>query len=256
VSESVVLSGLTPSTTYHYRLVAENAGGTGTGADATFTTLSPTPKAITGGVTNVIADGARLSGTLNPEGSVTNWRFEYGPTADYGNTSPPVSAVGSEDLKVTTILGSLIPTTTYHYRLVATNAGGTTRGADQLFTTGPRPIGRIYIPAKAPLRGRTAAISLQCRGIAIAECKGTLVLRARIKKGIRFILVKVGSADFDMFGGKTTVVKVTLNDAGRKALSQSEGKPLPAVASATGKNRVVRLEHGASAKRRHRGGAR
>jgi hypothetical protein len=256
VAEAVALTGLTPSTTYHYRLVAANDGGTESGADATFTTLSHTPKAITGGATNVVADGAKLSGTLNPEGSVTNWRFEYGPTTTYGETSPLVSAVGSEDQKVTAILGSLVPTTTYHYRLVASNAGGTTRGADQVLTTGPRPVGRIYIPAKAPLQGHTAAVSLQCRGVAIAECKGTLTLRARIEKGIRFILVKVGSGDFDFFGGKSQVVKITLNDAGRKALSQSEGKPLPAVASATGKNRVVRLEKSSSAKRHKRHGHR
>ena len=251
VAEAVALSGLTPSTTYHYRLVAANAGGTEAGADATFTTLSHTPKAITGGATNVIADGAKLSATVNPEGSVTNWRFEYGPTTSYGQTTPLVSAVGSEDQKATAILGSLIPTTTYHYRVVASNAGGTTTGADQVFTTGPRPVGRIYIPAKAPLQGGTAAVSLQCRGVAIAECKGTLTLRARIKKGIRFILVKVGSGDFDFFGGKTQVVRIALNDAGRKALSQSEGKPLPAVASATGKNRVVRLEKSSSRHKRH-----
>jgi hypothetical protein len=256
VAEAVALSGLTPSTTYHYRLVAANAGGTEAGADATFTTLSHTPKAITGGATNVIADGAKLSGMVNPEGSVTNWHFEYGPTTAYGLTMPPVSAVGAEDQKVIAVVSSLVPTTTYHYRLVATNAGGTTRGVDQVLTTGPRPVGRVYIPAKAPLKGRTAAVSLQCRGVAIAECKGTLTLRARIKKGIRFILVKVGSGNFDLFGGKTQVVKITLNDAGRKALSQSEGKPLPAVASATGKNRVVRLEHGSSRKRHKRHGHR
>jgi hypothetical protein len=253
VAEAVALSGLEPSTTYHYRLLAANAGGTEPGADATFTTLAPTPKAVTGAATNVVADGAKVAGTVNPQGSVTNWRFEYGPTGAYGHSTPLVSAVGSEDIKVSSILSSLEPATTFHYRLVATNVGGTTHGSDQTFTTGARPIGRIYIPAKAPLDGHTAQISLQCRGVTIAECKGTLTLRARIKKGIRFILVKAGSADFDLFGGKTMIVDVALNAAGRKALSQSEGKPLPAVASATGKNRVVRLEQGGGGKRRHRG---
>jgi hypothetical protein len=109
------------------------------------------------------------------------------------------------------------------------------------FTTGPRPIGRVYLPAKAPLKKGKAAIELQCRGAAIAECEGNLVLRARIKKGIRFILVKVGEADFDFFGGQKRVVTVTLNGAGKKVISQSGGEPIPAVASAANKNRVVRL---------------
>ena len=77
--------------------------------------------------------------------------------------------------------------------------------------------------------------------MAIAECKGTLVLRARIKKGIRFILVKVGEADFDFFGGQKKVVTVTFNAAGRKADLSERRRADPAVASAANKNRVVRL---------------
>jgi hypothetical protein len=37
------VSGLTPGTTYHFRIVAENAGGTSYGADQTFTTLPLSP---------------------------------------------------------------------------------------------------------------------------------------------------------------------------------------------------------------------
>ena len=34
---------------------------------------------------------------------------------------------------------NLLPGTTYHYRLVATNGGGTTYGPDMTFTTGEYP---------------------------------------------------------------------------------------------------------------------
>ena len=65
--------------------------------------------------------------------------FDYGPTAAYGPRTPqqPVAASGS-DLSVSAGLTGLRPGTTYHYRLVASNADGTSRGADMTFTTEPR----------------------------------------------------------------------------------------------------------------------
>ena len=63
-----VLSGLTGSTTYHYRVVATNFVGPSYGADATFTTLAqdPTlaPAATTGVASAVSTTGATLGGTV------------------------------------------------------------------------------------------------------------------------------------------------------------------------------------------------
>ena len=233
-----------PNTGYHYRLVAVNAGGTEIGADHTFVTLPKAPAITTGAATLVGADRARISGTVNPEGSVSRYQFEYGTTTGYGSSVGIATAVGTETIRVAENISDLQPTTTYHYRLSASSAGGTSNGPDMTFTTGPRPSGRVFLPAKAPLEGRNAAIELQCRGISIAECNGTLVLRARIKQGIRFILVKVGEAPFDFFGGQKKLLVVHLNKAGTKVISQSEGKPIPTVASAANKNRVVRLSVG------------
>jgi hypothetical protein len=240
---SAAVGGLTPNSGYHYRLVAVNAGGTEFGADREFATLPKAPAITTGTATLVGADRARIFGTVNPEGSVSRYQFEYGPTSAYGKSTPSATGVGSEVIKVAENITGLQPATTYHYRLSATSVGGTTQGPDMTFTTGPRPIGRVFLPAKAPLKGRDAAIEVQCRGLAIAECRGTLVLRARIKQGIRFILVKVGETAFDFFGGQKRTIVVHLNKAGKKVIAQSEGKPIPAVASAANKNRVVRLSH-------------
>jgi sugar lactone lactonase YvrE len=241
VEVSAAISGLQPNSTYHYRVVAVNAGGTEWGADMTLRTLPRAPAITTGAATLVGADTAKVAGTVNAEASVTRYFFEYGPSTSYGQSTAAGSAVGEEVIKVSERLSGLQPATVYHYRLVGQSVGGTTNGPDMTFTTGPRPFGRVFLPATAPLKQRKAAVELQCRGVAIAECKGTLVLRARIKKGIRFILVKVGEADFDFFGGQKKVVTVTLNAAGKKVISQSGGEPIPAVASAANKNRVVRL---------------
>ena len=79
------MTGLEPSTTYHYRLVAVVngdavvGGDTVAGADETFTT-EPEPTVVTTGSANW-ADpdtGATVTGTINPKGVDTQYHFEYG----------------------------------------------------------------------------------------------------------------------------------------------------------------------------------
>ncbi len=81
---------------------------------------------------------ARLNGSVNPnEGLVGDCHFEYGPAASYGHsvacTPPPGS--GAEAVQVSGIAEGLAPGHTYHYRLVATNKGGTSFGEDRKVTT-------------------------------------------------------------------------------------------------------------------------
>jgi hypothetical protein len=241
VPESATIGDLSPSTTYHYRLVAGNDGGVETGSDASFTTLPQTPTVATGAATNLLPDGAKLLGKVNAAGSVTNYHFEYGTTTAYGQSTSAGSAVGSVDENVSAVISALRPATAYHFRLVATNAGGTTLGADQTLTTLVRPVGHASIPARAQVKNGRALVPLTCKGTALAECSGTLKLRARIEKGIRFILVDVGTATYDFFGQRTETISVRLNKNGAKVLSQSGGKPVPAIASAGGANRELRL---------------
>lgn len=64
VNESAALTGLSPSTVYHYRLDATNATGTTDGTDATFTTpaVTPPPPPPTGSVVFDAAGGAKVAG--------------------------------------------------------------------------------------------------------------------------------------------------------------------------------------------------
>jgi hypothetical protein len=137
---SAVLSGLTPGTLYHYRIAASNNGGTTNSGDRTLTT-APGPPApavpvvTTLPATNITATGAELSGTVNPSGISAAYHFEYGPTSVYGTVTPSNDAGnGTGDVDVSATLTNLIPETLYHYRLVATNSGGTVNGADMTFT--------------------------------------------------------------------------------------------------------------------------
>jgi phosphodiesterase/alkaline phosphatase D-like protein len=142
---------LSPNTTYHYRVVAENSSGTTYGADMTFTTLSPPPLAITEAASAIGVDSATLNGTVNPQDSSTTVTFEYGTDTSYGNTvtadQSPLS--GSFALGVSKTITGLTGNTTYHYRVVATNAGGTTYGADVTFTINASPPTAVTNPATA-----------------------------------------------------------------------------------------------------------
>jgi photosystem II stability/assembly factor-like uncharacterized protein len=143
------LVGLSPLTTYHYRLVAENPGGRTYGSDRFFRTTSPPPLATTGTATLVSSSGARLAGGVVPRGSATSYWFEYGPTTSYGQQTAAGSAgSGNSTFAVSAELSGLAPVTTYHYRLVAANGGGTTFGADRQFTTASSPptMGAVAVP--------------------------------------------------------------------------------------------------------------
>jgi phosphodiesterase/alkaline phosphatase D-like protein len=135
------VTGLTPGTTYYYRVCGKNAA-TGTeqvcGAVMAFmTTGAPTvPAASTGPATAITNTGAALSGTINAHGATTAYTFEYGTGLTFGNVATVENGGSSTaDEPVTGTLSGLSPNTTYFYRLVATNSQGTTNGPVMSFTT-------------------------------------------------------------------------------------------------------------------------
>lgn len=89
-------------------------------------------------VSNVASTSATLNATIDPHESATTYRFEYGPTAAYGTSAPPVErliAAGASGVAVEVHVQGLSPSTVYHFRVVATNGEGTESGADSTFTT-------------------------------------------------------------------------------------------------------------------------
>jgi phosphodiesterase/alkaline phosphatase D-like protein len=138
VSAALPPGTLSENTAYHYRIVATNSSGTSYGSDETFTTLANPPTVITGAATSITQTSATLNATVDPEGAnVSDCHFEYGTTEAYG-TSAPCSALpgsGESPVAVSTPIGSLTASTTYHYRISATNSSGTSDGADHTFMT-------------------------------------------------------------------------------------------------------------------------
>ena len=98
--------------------------------------VAAAPTAITGPVSAVGPTTATVSGTVNPGGQATSWYVEYGTGTSYGSQSASASVgSGSANVAVSRSLSGLAAGTTYHYRVVATNGAGTSRGADGIFTT-------------------------------------------------------------------------------------------------------------------------
>ena len=131
------INGLTSSTTYHFRIVATNSSGTRYGSDRTFTTLSATgpPVVITNPATNVATSSATLNGSVDPHGLTTSVNFQYGTTTAYGHTTANQTKTGNAYQNVAASISGLTTHTTYHFRIVATNSGGTRYGTDMRFTT-------------------------------------------------------------------------------------------------------------------------
>jgi FG-GAP repeat len=97
--------------------------------------VNPPPTVTTGAASGVGASTATLNGTVNAGASNTAY-FQYGTTPAYGASTAgqSVGASTAASPLVATVSG-LSPGTTYHFRLVAENSGGTSFGADQTFTT-------------------------------------------------------------------------------------------------------------------------
>ena len=88
--------------------------------------------------TSTLGSAATLNAKVNPKGvQVSECEIEYGTTSSYGLSMPcnPAPGSGSTGVFVSAEVASLTPDKTYHFRVVASNANGTTKGLDHTFKT-------------------------------------------------------------------------------------------------------------------------
>jgi hypothetical protein len=100
------------------------------------------PTVVTGAASSVGSSSATLNATVNPNGGeVSACKFDYGTTTSYGSsaTCTPSPGSGMSPVAVSAALSGLTANTTYHFRVSASNAGGTSMGSDQTFKTLPPP---------------------------------------------------------------------------------------------------------------------
>src|SRR3989338_426605 len=143
------ITGLVKDTTYYFRLNAKNEFGQVSDGQFSFTTthgyaapVGSVPTVRTNKVSGITQSSAYLDGEVTPNKGITQFWFEYGTTANLGNTTALVSVGdGAIGLQESQLLTNLTPATTYYYRINAQNQFGTVNGATLNFKTAPLAIG-------------------------------------------------------------------------------------------------------------------
>ena len=132
----VEVSELLPGSEYAFCVSAtDEAGETTTSPSATFTTetVAPTIEAESVGSSEETPTSALLTARVIPGGS-TSYRFEYGTSSAYGQSTPAgtLSAEGSaaRALPLSAQITGLSPGSEYHWRLVVENSAGREASVD------------------------------------------------------------------------------------------------------------------------------
>jgi len=132
------ITGLDPVTKYYVRSYATNSGGTGYGAEVSFTTLAGLAVLTTNAATSITITSAILGGEVTNEGGalVTEkgvvWKTTSGPTVS-DNKQATGTGLGAFTTSVTT----LIRNQKYYVRTYAINTTGTSYGPEVTFNTLP-----------------------------------------------------------------------------------------------------------------------
>ncbi|MGI8778666.1 MAG: hypothetical protein ACR2L8_00595 [Solirubrobacteraceae bacterium] len=119
------------------------------------------PGVRTGGVSLVTPSTVTLNGRVDPNNAATTYFFQLGTTSLYGvNTAAGSAGGGGTLVPVNAPVTGLAPATTYHYRVVAQNARGITKGADRTFKTRVQPLGVTLAATPNPVSPPGAPVTL------------------------------------------------------------------------------------------------
>jgi hypothetical protein len=145
---SATISGLSPATTYHFRLVAVPFGGMPVnGNDATFKTNAAAANPAAPSISRLSAvdktpSSARLTARIDPNRAATTWHVEWGTTSSLGrSTGEQTIPTGDGGVPVSVALDNLPTHRKVYWRVVASNAAGQRRSGVASFTTLRAPTG-------------------------------------------------------------------------------------------------------------------
>jgi hypothetical protein len=205
---SATISGLSPNTTYHYRLVASSLSGTGTGANETFTTATSTQIAIihpNPSITGTPAVGQTLTchaGTA----SGTSPQLSYAWVRDQ---IPIVGAVGSTYAVKGQDSGHHL-----QCQVTATDGGGSATALSSFVTIpaggAPTSAGETSVGNVSFKNGRVS-VPIVCSTLAGSGCEVTLKLTAvETLSGRRIVAVAARARRADGHAAASRHTTVTL----------------------------------------------
>ncbi|MEA2210445.1 MAG: hypothetical protein QOF83_393 [Solirubrobacteraceae bacterium] len=208
----------------HRRLIFALLSAVAIAMTSTSLALAATPPtATTAPATNITSNSATLNGAVAPNQTTTTYHFEYGTSTTYASKTPAATANGNSTKTVSADVTGLAGNTKYHYRLVATSAGGTSNGSDQTFTTSatgtPIPTKNSVSISSAPhtiVWGRTTHVSGMVSGP--GKAGKTVVLKANpypytgafTPTGQTTTTTSTGAYAFTVAPGKNTRYQVTV----------------------------------------------
>ena len=136
----------------------------------------PAPVAETEGATEAEQRTVLLNATVNPKGgAVTGCKFEYGTTTSLTSNAScsQLPGSGTAPVAVAAALKGLAPNTTYHFRVSATNASGTSKGAEATFKTTAAAAPTVAAGSAPEVEQRSALLNatVNPNGAEVTACK-------------------------------------------------------------------------------------
>ena len=131
---SYTVSGLNPSTPYHYRVRAYNDGGTSGNSDTISVTtgISAPPSPTATSATNVTTNSFQAN--WNSVSGATGYYLDVSTSSGFSSFVPGYDDKNVGNVTSYTVSG-LNPSTPYHYRVRAYNDGGTSGNSDTISVT-------------------------------------------------------------------------------------------------------------------------
>jgi hypothetical protein len=177
---------------------------------------TPVPGVRTGSASGVGHNAATVGAVVNPSGTgsanETTYRFQYGTTAAYGQTTAALpqgrSLGGDSSVPVSAVLGGLTPETEYHYRVVASNGHGTTYGRDRVFRTGA-----TTPPSEDGGGGGAQALDTTRPRLSLSVSR-TIKRAKLLRRGVRLTVVpnEPSTLAFELVGSTRTVRLARVGD--------------------------------------------